>query len=277
VRGRRAFTLIELLVVISVIVLLMALLLPALSRARDQARSVVCQSHLKQWGLRLATAANEDDASPRIWNKEHYGIGHEAWSFHGDVPIPRSRSRDIRFCPMASTLVTEVIGGERDAQGETTTGHGGTFVAWRSLISAEYTDHKSRCGSYGTNGALNADQIGRSGKTSVLGQGRVPVLLDSVWMWTQPEDVKLGGDNAPPESDAIPVADYTKNSWQSCINRHNGGVNGLFYDWSVRKVGLKELWTLKWYPDYDTAGPWTRAGGVQPSDWPEWMRNFKDY
>ena len=54
-------------------------------------------------------------------------------------------------------------------------------------------------------------------------------------------------------------------------------INGLFMDWSVRRIGLKELWTLKWYEDYNTAGPWTKAGGVQPSDWPKWMRKFKDY
>ena len=51
----------------------------------------------------------------------------------------------------------------------------------------------------------------------------------------------------------------------------------LFMDWSVRKVGLKELWTLKWNRNFDTAGPWTKAGGVKPEDWPEWMRRFKDY
>ncbi len=48
-------------------------------------------------------------------------------------------------------------------------------------------------------------------------------------------------------------------------------------DWSVRKVGLKELWTLKWHRQYDTAGPWTKAGGVQGEDWPLWLRRFKDY
>ena len=48
-------------------------------------------------------------------------------------------------------------------------------------------------------------------------------------------------------------------------------------DWSDRKVGLNELWTLKWNRKFDTAGEWTKAGRVRPEDWPQWMRNFKDY
>jgi prepilin-type processing-associated H-X9-DG protein len=63
----------------------------------------------------------------------------------------------------------------------------------------------------------------------------------------------------------------------ACINRHDGYVNSLFMDWSVRKVGLKELWTLKWHREYDTRNPWTKAGGVKPEDWPQWMRRFRDY
>ena len=62
-----------------------------------------------------------------------------------------------------------------------------------------------------------------------------------------------------------------------CIDRHNGAVNCLFMDGSVRGVGLKELWTLKWYRQYCTTGPWTAAGGVWTTDWPEWMRRFKDF
>jgi len=62
-----------------------------------------------------------------------------------------------------------------------------------------------------------------------------------------------------------------------CIDRHEGGVNLLFMDGSVRKAGLKELWTLKWHRSFNTSGPWTKAGMAQPEDWPQWMRHFKDY
>jgi hypothetical protein len=48
-------------------------------------------------------------------------------------------------------------------------------------------------------------------------------------------------------------------------------------DWSVRKVGLKELWKLKWHRRFNINGPWTQAGGAQLSDWPQWMRKFKEH
>jgi prepilin-type processing-associated H-X9-DG protein len=62
-----------------------------------------------------------------------------------------------------------------------------------------------------------------------------------------------------------------------CINRHKGFLNSAFCDFSVRKVGLKELYTLKWHRTFDTSGPWTLAGGAQSGDWPQWIRQFKDY
>ena len=52
----------------------------------------------------------------------------------------------------------------------------------------------------------------------------------------------------------------------------------LFIDLTVRKVGLKQLRIFKWNREYDlNVCPWTKAGGVWPTDWPEWMINFKEF
>jgi prepilin-type N-terminal cleavage/methylation domain-containing protein/prepilin-type processing-associated H-X9-DG protein len=65
---KNAFSLVELLVVISIIALLLAILLPALSRARQQARGVICLSNLHQLGIAAsAYVAN---------NQGYYPIGY---------------------------------------------------------------------------------------------------------------------------------------------------------------------------------------------------------
>jgi prepilin-type N-terminal cleavage/methylation domain-containing protein/prepilin-type processing-associated H-X9-DG protein len=57
---RKAFTLVELLVVISIIGILMAMLFPAISRAREAARNLQCKNNLRQFGIGLHLFADRD-------------------------------------------------------------------------------------------------------------------------------------------------------------------------------------------------------------------------
>jgi prepilin-type N-terminal cleavage/methylation domain-containing protein len=79
---RQAFTLVELLVVIAIIGILIALLLPAIQAAREAARRLECQNHLKQIGLGCLT----HEATIR-----HYPTGGWGWRWIGDPDLGASK------------------------------------------------------------------------------------------------------------------------------------------------------------------------------------------
>ena len=73
---KRSFTLIELLVVIAIIAILAAMLLPALSKAREKARSVSCMSNLKTIGLYILMYVDENaDYFPAM----HINLDGDTW------------------------------------------------------------------------------------------------------------------------------------------------------------------------------------------------------
>jgi len=51
-------------------------------------------------------------------------------------------------------------------------------------------------------------------------------------------------------------------------------------DLTVRKVGLKELWTLKWHRQFNTKGPWTSVDPISSDRWKmaaPWMAQMREY
>ncbi len=265
----RGFTLIELLVVIAIIALLMAILMPALNRVKKQAKVVVCQSNLKQWGAIWLMYADDHEgyfsSGMHMYAHNLYEGCRSQWI--GALEPYGDTKGKIRFCPIA----TKVAYGEVQSKGQPY-----PPTAWRF----KFYEHDTR-GSYGANAwvynplpGITAIQ-GRPAKDHwrrpyVKGACYIPLFLDSRWPGSGPSQT-----DEPPE--------YDGQSWGGremtwfCTDRHNGFINGVFLDFSVRKIGLKELWTLKWNKSYNVNGFWTTAGGCWPSDWPEWMRSFKEY
>jgi len=269
---KSGFTLIELLVVIAIIAVLMAILMPALNRVKRQAKGVACLSTLKQWSLYFAMYADD--------NNSRFMAGHRAqpqpnrWiSALGDY---YKWDDEITCCPNATKPWVDKDG--------VNTGLEGTFrgvtMAWGYMNQSHWV--KPMKGSYGINGYCVDPSPGSEPRgqanwywrgPTVSGAANVPLFLGA-----QRYNGVVDSVDDPPEFDG--------QAWDAggdgrmvryCLNRHDGFVNGLLLDFSARKIGLKELWTFKWHRRYDTAGPWTTAGGCLPSDWPEWMKSFKDY
>jgi prepilin-type processing-associated H-X9-DG protein/prepilin-type N-terminal cleavage/methylation domain-containing protein len=81
-RTHAAFTLVELLVVVGIIALLIAILMPALSKAREQANAVKCMSNERQLGQALVMFTNDHNGYlPKAWFNDGPVAGKGGWNY----------------------------------------------------------------------------------------------------------------------------------------------------------------------------------------------------
>jgi hypothetical protein len=223
---------------------------------RMRAKEVICLSNVLKWGQAWKSYADDHDGyfpptgGGWPWGEETMG----AWPMVMRDYCPSLYPR-IYLCPMATEPIDE--------------GVGCPYTAWWLETDAGLRT----AGSYCVNYWVAKDQAPKFWRTPyVADAGKVPLLMDGNWKDAEPEP----SDDPPPSREWIQAMCWEPNANEMkrvCQYRHESIVNGVFLDLSGRKIGLKELWVLKWHRE------WPEGTDHLP-DWEveaPWMVNFKDY
>jgi len=253
---------------------LMAILMPALQRVKQQARSSVCKGNMHSWAQIWNMYCQDNDG---YFCEEQRNVG---WPRGNWIVALRPYYRTkmgILLCPSAKKRLDGM-------------NNYGSFDR-TYIMGTGGMDNRREEASYGANcwifnSRTGQDQIQQrpvkwNWKTAdARGGNEIPIFGDAMWRGGGPfyQNGNMNSNRiAPPQFNG---------QWSGAghemkhfvIDRHrNGRVNHMFLDWSTREVDLKELYKLKWHRTFNQVGGWTLAGGVQPSTWPEWMRKYKEF
>ena len=269
-KRKKAFTLIELLVVVAIIALLISILLPSLSRARELAKRAVCGSNLRGIGQGMHIYANDN----REWFPAHYfnqGTISATTPPHScDVQyvetlglqyhLPTSASTNSQMSHPSRSLFLLIVGGQQTA---------GQFVCPSS--SDEIDDMRNR-GSYQSGDTTGDTSAARAGKTRFDFAGysklsysyqnpygrrgrpretldsRMPISCDKGPYYTAGaehvtgvgavKDIRDDATNPPTDwegRDPIEVMKYSNEEWRNYNSQNHNfeGQNILFVDGHV--------------------------------------------
>jgi prepilin-type processing-associated H-X9-DG protein len=253
-RGMRGgFTLTELLVVFGLIAMLIALIMPVMTKAKAAASATACMSNLRQMGQawEMYTAENRGrlmeynwwtPTSPDIsWKGYWLGIL-DSYKVRGNVLL----------CPSASDVIPYNIN----------KGYGNVSYAWTGKYQTlgtvvHFNAATYRNSSYGYNKFLVAPNLptasGGFGTriTSVRRLWEVPVFMDATFLDFEPLNKSESSPVDPPPNlrgQNIPLG--APEHWKFLIARHGRGVNSYMADGSARWVPLEETYMLSWKSDW---------------------------
>jgi prepilin-type processing-associated H-X9-DG protein len=249
------------LVVIAIMAILLTLLLPALNRARDQSRRVVCLSNLRQLGTGFIMYAHSNEDELPLWaGPKGYWVKCIAEYY--------DKVEDALFCPSANMVQA---------------GHSGEYwgqphEAW-GPINMEYwgMEMENEVGSYCHNlwasskknmldGGYNPMLAGFWGRLSQKNAESIPLVMDGVWFATavfQTWDPYLPwtswDSNQGSRIKVTYYYDYDDPSWAKhtaglsryITDRHGQTTNAVFLDGSAANIPLDEsLWSYRWHARY---------------------------